>query len=461
MSGANQTQEIISHFLDQFNANRRSRDANAVQEQQNAIQQQQVNQSGEYQTGQLDDAKKRYELLRAQYDTEQLNAAAAPAKQRLASLHDAAQSAKDPNQAAAYEAEAKSFVQGLDPQLQKKLQFDALAPVLTPERQTKLNTNQFAANQTGAAAAGSTEPNAVNFATKEATGAFMPNEGFAQQQAVDNKDKAGYEARATGAATTAGQDLTAKTTLTQQGMKEAGDTQRQGMQDAAAMAREKLKDGGGAQDVAGMVASLTKREASLDDFAKKGTPLRNQLIQAMPAGTIAPSNEQERSELVGADNTASLMYDRIQKLRKLSPVVDNPTNRMAIAGLLNASDGAFGSFLKGTVRNHLDPQVLDYVQELRNLREDQFALRKYLGNSPVRSDKQVGIMLSQSVGTDAGSSQDVNRMLDVFEPAVKKLVTGNQSAGAPFNPDAGGGMVTTHDGLKWKKNADGSMTQVP
>jgi hypothetical protein len=102
--------------------------------------------------------------------------------------------------------------------------------------------------------------------------------------------------------------------------------------------------------------------------------------------------------------------------------------------------------------------VLRYVQEVRNLREDQFTLRKYLGNSPVRSDKQVNIMLSQSVGADAADGKDVNRMLDSFEPAVRQLVVGNQAAGAPMNPDTQ--QITTPDGLKWRKNPDGSMTQV-
>lgn len=462
MSGPNPTQEIISHFLDQYNQNRRSRDANAIQQQQVGIQQQEANQTGAYQNAQVDDAKKKFDLLKQQYNDTQLQSEADQYTRRIGAIKDAMQEhPEDANRQAALTAQAKALTDEVQARtdLMPYVHLNLVGSVLNNQRQTDINTNQFAANQTGAAAAGSTDPNAVNFTTKLATKEYMTKEGFAQQQAVDNKDKAGFESRATGATPDAEAKLKAQTQLTQEGMQQTGATKRQGMSDAAAMDREKLKYGNGAQDLPSMVDALTKRQASLDDFAKKGSQLRRDLINAMPKGTIAPSNEKERGELVGADNTASLMYDRIQKLRQLSSVVDNPTNRMAISGLLNASDGTFASFLKGTVRNHLDPQVLDYVQELRNLREDQFALRKYLGNSPVRSDKQVGIMLSQSVGTDAGSSADVHRMLDVFEPAVKKLVTGNQSAGAPFNPDAG--ITTTHDGLKWKKNPDGSMTQVP
>ena len=186
------------------------------------------------------------------------------------------------------------------------------------------------------------------------------------------------------------------------------------------------------QDIPSMVTGLVNRTTSLDDLAKKGTALREHLRQLAEAqGVIAPSNEKERSDLVGADNTAQLMKARIDNLRALAPVVDSAKNRVAIAGLLNAGDGVFSNFVKGAARNMVDPRVLDYVQELRNLREDQFALRKYLGNSPVRSDKQVAIMLAQSVGADAGSGKDVIRMLNAFEPAVNRLIIGNQVGGKP------------------------------
>ena len=166
------------------------------------------------------------------------------------------------------------------PDLVPYLAAAAQSRAATPAEEASGNTGRFARTQTGIAASGGTDPNAVNFTTKAATGAFMPNEGFAQQQATDlgARMKAGepapnlkggiprpsgnsvtdYESRSTGAMTTAPQNQTSQTSITTEGMREAGANKRQAMiiQGQKDLALTKTTGAGNPQVVANYMAAI-------------------------------------------------------------------------------------------------------------------------------------------------------------------------------------------------------------
>lgn len=456
MQGPSTTQQIVSHYLDQFNENQRAQQSNAIAQQQLAQQASAQKDTASFQQGTLQDARdklaqvqKVYNDARLQKKEQDFTAQISPIQDTIDSL-----SQKNPNdpQIAALQAQAQSLTQAAladEPGLDNYIKTAAIAKVLSPQRQEQLATQ---ATKTGAAQAmqsGTPTPmqaevfHAGNFGNTPVPAA-LTKDIQAQQPAATEPPKGQQPSAYTdylrgpalGLDTTAEQDQASQTQKDVAGMQGQAMRDVAGIQGATQTNIEKMKVAALTAPpgtVSDMVTQLANRQASLDDLAKKGSPLREKLINSMPPGVIAPSNEKERSDLVGADSTASLMLDRIQKIRDLSPVVNSGTNRMEIAALVNAGDSTFGQWMAGAVRNEVDPKVLDYVQELRNLREDQMSLRKYLGNPPMRSDKQVNLMLNQSVGTDAGNAADVNRMLDVFEPAVRKLIVANQSAGKPSN----------------------------
>lgn len=256
LSGPNPTQQIVSQFLDQFNANNRSREQARMQQAQLDQQaQQHTDQLGIEQgnlavnQGQLKDMQDKFALVKQQYGDQQLQMQAKQYVDRIASYHDAIQSMQpnDP-QRAALEAQAKAEASAIPPELLPYVKIATLEPILTPQRQAGLNANKFAADSTGRAAAGGTAPNDVNMATKIGPAqAWMPSEGFQQQQAVDlaardaAPDSAGtatpdlsrkiptpsgnaisdYEARATSAMPTAPQNLNSQTQITTQGMQDS------------------------------------------------------------------------------------------------------------------------------------------------------------------------------------------------------------------------------------------------
>lgn len=268
MSGANPAQAIVSQFLDQYNANHRADQQNALGRDELAQRERFHQDDFSIQSGQLKQLQDTFALAKQKYNDETLTAEAKQYIDRMGSFHDAIQSLQpsDPKRAA-LEAQAKAEAASVPLELMPYVKLAALEPILTPQRQAGLNANVQAAAATGRTAAGGTDPN--DYAQTMKIGpaqAFPTPQMFTQQQATDlahrdsAPDSAGtptpdlsrsvpapsgnavsdYEARSTSAMPTSPESLTSQTTLAQTGMQEAGQTKRTGMTNATQIEVAKL-----------------------------------------------------------------------------------------------------------------------------------------------------------------------------------------------------------------------------
>jgi len=251
---------IIGQFLDQYNANRRADQQDALGRGQLALGERQRQDTASFQQGTLKEAQDKFALLERTYNDEQKKVEAKQYIDRMGSYHDAIQSLpeNDPKRVA-LETQAKAEAAAIPPELMPYVKLATLAPVLTPQRQAGLNANVQAAAATGRTAAGGTDPN--DYAQTMKIGpaqAFPTPQMFTQQQATDlarrdaAPDSAGtptpnlskavpspsgnaisdFEARSTSAMPTSADSLTSQTQVTTEGMRQAGETRRTGMTNA-------------------------------------------------------------------------------------------------------------------------------------------------------------------------------------------------------------------------------------
>lgn len=237
----NTTQPLIQHYIDQMGADEDKK-------KQFDLQQQQIDNEKNYQQGSLSN------------QTAQLNQS-----QQLASAKtmldgwQSRMSEGDPTVA----KEAQDYI-AAHPEMKPYLAAAAMYHASNGQQaQGVAQQKHLADNQ--AVLGGSTDPNQVNVQTHDVTGSFMPPEGFKQQQATDLSriDKSGaatpnlasnnpapsgnavpdYEARATGALTTAPENLTAQTQIKTTGMQIAAEAPYRAAMTREATAKAAISEG--------------------------------------------------------------------------------------------------------------------------------------------------------------------------------------------------------------------------
>lgn len=259
--GANPNSQIVSQFLDQFNANRRS-------DQQDSLGRDQLAQAAKFhqddfsiQSGQLADLQARTAQARQIYNDSQMNDRVKEIKAQIGIQHDIINTpGMDPMRKAAAEATAKQLITNAqsDPKLKPYFDLDTVESALkslTAEQQAKLGGDQTVASMTSRAAQGGTAPNDVAAALKTGpTQAYPTPQMFGQQQQTDldarraagtptpdpsspmpkpsSNFTSNFEARSGEAMPTSAQDQAAQTTITTEGMRQTGETKRTGMTNA-------------------------------------------------------------------------------------------------------------------------------------------------------------------------------------------------------------------------------------
>lgn len=278
-----QPMEYVQHFLDSYQQNRARRSAEDLQRQQLDNERQKTTQEGAYQAGTLANDTSRVGLAKKQYADTSLDAdvldfikTAVDPYVNSGRPEDAAVAAQHVQQALAAHPDWKEKMQAIALRLQHQ----------TPQDQTNANVGQFSAAQTAAAAGGSTDPNATAFTWQKATGKDIPSYAFVQQQANDlatqsaagnapnlkggtpkpsGKAVGDYEARATGAMTTAPENQQAQTSVTTTGMQEAGATKRTAMTLTAAKEKAAATSGATADP-----AKVANAISAIQGAAKQG-----------------------------------------------------------------------------------------------------------------------------------------------------------------------------------------------
>lgn len=452
MSGPSPSQEIVSHYLDQFNANQRA-------QQEAELQRQQMAQTGQYQQGVLADAQRKFSLLQQEYDSKQMNEKFAPIKEHLSQMYDAADSAQDPNQKAAIEAQTKAFLDSLPADLQAKAKYEAVKPFMTAQRQAGLNAATNAANRQ---TLGTTDPYAVAESTKSVYGAFPTQQMFTQAQATDlsKRDQSpdattpdltktipkpsgdavsDYEARATAAMPRSAENLTSQTEITTQGMRDK--TQR----DIAA-----IKDQGGNVDQQQVSNVVTAINAAVDKGIDPD-PILNRikpnkdLYNAVVDSLSNPQNIGALGTKIGpAQRTALAEIDPlIEQTKKVITRYGPYKDQNSLTDRDTISYGLYRAGQKppddSPVADAADLQMLGVQAGARLLKGGSRAYP--------------ALKMAMAHAGDAAIDTRANIYSKSLIVMQQLLRVHDSNAGTP------GLHTVTPDGLIWKKNSDGSFTQ--
>lgn len=299
----------------------------------------------------------------------------------------------------------------------------------TPAEEASGNVGKFSRTQTGIAASGGTDPNAVNFTTKLATKDWMPKEGFTQQQATDLGSRAqmpggapnlkatvpkpsgnavgDFEARSVGAMTDAGQNQTSQTQITTEGMRQSGETKRQGMVIQAAKEKEASKVKGDAQVVVQGVLDDPQSFYALPVDSKK---LVLQTLGRAPSKLSSAEIDRSNTAMMGRqliDDADAL----VKKWQARGTPITGP-----VLGRFNAAEGKWGELV--LPKNMPPDQQAEYAQDISQLREWLTAL-------PVAEAKALagGRTAYQVIQAITSSAPSMSKDKDMFEGSVKGLRT--------------------------------------
>lgn len=519
LSGPNPTQQIVSQFLEQFNANRRADQANSLGRDQLAQQTQAQSDTASFQQGTLENARKTLTHLETVYNDTQMQGDADKVLARQGSYQDAINSLQpsDP-QRAALEAQAKAELDGAvqaKPGLDAYLKIAGVKKVLGPAYQEQLATQGVKTGAAQGMQAGNPTPMQADVFSKEnfkqgMSGPMVQDIQSRQPEAAQPAKGATaspttdyYRGPALGLDTTAAQDQVAQTAITTEGMQQAG-----------AMAREKFKaneankgvsslvagagGGTGGGDLSGaspLVRALVNRSAdpriltsrkwtpetqnALLGEIQKYDPNFNMADYAAQAATKKAFTSGAQSQNITAINTAirhlSSLSDALDGLHNSSVPIYNSaanfvgqqTGNAGIQKSMSSVDKAADA-----VANELNKAFRGSGQMSE---KETVAWRKGLGTSTTPAEKEgairmaAGLLAGRNEELQTAYQRGVGRPADIqfigngTQAILKKLGIADLFQAGSGGADAGGGaeVVTTHDGLKWKKNADGSMTQVP
>lgn len=145
---------------------------------------------------------------------------------------------------------------------------------------------------------------------------------------------------------------------------------------------------------------------------------RGKIIGQKPA---APTPAALKLKIGGMESALSLNERRVDDLIKSSKILDDPKNIPAIMAGMSNPEGWIGNVAKGLAMKNTPPAVKNYIVGLRQLQEDIFALRPFLGNSPVRSDKQVDLLLAQVPNKSTLDSDTAKRQLEAYRITINEF----------------------------------------
>jgi hypothetical protein len=155
-----------------------------------------------------------------------------------------------------------------------------------------------------------------------------------------------------------------------------------------------------------------------------GLPVYQSAGTAIAQGST-PATLSDVTKLTGQAATFANFRSNMKTVRSLLPAIDAPGATARISAAMAQPEGSLRQWIQGQLATgNLKPNEYDLINSIATLREDSFALRQFFGNSPMRSDNQVKIMLNQipSVADFAtGDSQFVARKLDNFERSVHTI----------------------------------------
>jgi len=173
-------------------------------------------------------------------------------------------------------------------------------------------------------------------------------------------------------------------------------------------------------------------------------------FEIIGGGLITP---QLKVRMVAAKTNFDLTEQRIDKVLENAEVVNDLKNRGIIATTLTAANTGPGKFTQGLILQNASPKLRDYILELRNLRDDIFGMRQFLGNQPVRSDSQVKLLLAQVPDESAPDADWVRQALATYRFTVSILRKQVDSI-------LKGGYVDDQDGMLFSaEDAQSSINQ--
>lgn len=124
------------------------------------------------------------------------------------------------------------------------------------------------------------------------------------------------------------------------------------------------------------------------------------LPQLMPAGEAAatgatPGGLSDIEKLTGTAATFSNLHSNVNEVSRLADVV-KPGRTTIIASAMATPPTQLRSYLQGALaKQELTPDEYKFINALATLREDITGTRAFFANSPMRSDKQVALMMNQ------------------------------------------------------------------
>lgn len=171
-----------------------------------------------------------------------------------------------------------------------------------------------------------------------------------------------------------------------------------------------------------------------------GVPQLTTGASAIATGAT-PGRLSDTEKLTGQAASFSNFHSNAETLKSTLPALDQPGAASRISAAMAqlerihvgipggiASGGIppeFSQWLQGQlVTSNLKPDEYALVNALATMREDIFNLRQFFGNSPIRSNQQVQLMLNQLPGVQdlaTGSSAMVKAKIENFERSVKSV----------------------------------------
>lgn len=518
LSGPNPTQQIVSQFLDQYNANHRADQANALGRDELAQRTQAQTDTNAYQQGTLKDAQDKFALIKQQYADEEKQKQAKQYVDRMSNYHDAIQALQpsDP-QRAALEAQARTEMASAPPELLPYIKIATLEPILTPARQEQLSTQQTMTGAAGGMAGGKPTPlQADTFSKRNFKMAESPEmvkdiqsrqpEAIAppaEQTPSPTTDY--YRGPALGLDTTSAQDQVAQTAITD--TKLQGNAQRDVANIHAKSALDVAKvpnelfgslTGGGAAGAApqgdqmnSLVKSIVERKFD-PMLMRRWKPEQQAAVEAAVRQTDPQFSMADYQSQVAAKK-AFAAGPQSQNITAINTAIRHlATLSVAMNGLKNSNIPLYNTAANFIGQQTGDAKIQQSMSSVNKAADavanelnkafrgsgtmsekDTASWRQGLGTSTTPAEMQGAIktaaqlLAGRNEELQIAYERGVGRPVDMqfinkgTQAILQKLGIADLFAGGASGAPSGGDVITTPDGLKWTKNPDGSMTQVP
>lgn len=125
-----------------------------------------------------------------------------------------------------------------------------------------------------------------------------------------------------------------------------------------------------------------------------GLPHMQQVAEAAEQGSV-PGTLSDVNKLTGQSASFANLHSNVNEVMRLADVV-KPGRTTVIASAMAQPPTQMAAYLQGAIsKGELSQEEYAFINALGTLREDMFNMRQFFGNSPIRSDRQVGLMLNQ------------------------------------------------------------------